>query len=493
MSKPSSTADESCNSRSSSISSWIQRLPAAPSGFEDSQSSITVPTLGKKKAERSPTHKKRPLAEISGNAMNTSPYNLRKRKNASSPLPNQPISVKRRQVQLIRDEGEEEEEDNEPTPRGPLRSSNLLHVQSTDSSSEAEVVPEDSQSNQPSEGKSEANSMAQSSAASSDMGHMLLLDIKVNLVVFEEPGVEIANDMKALYKDMKSIPKRRCIIPYEVKKVGLESRYMDEDDEDCFMSEADSKKTVPADILESEDFLTPLQIWSTATAVLRAAKECERARLPEPAWNERVHSRLLELALQGSNRSKGIWYHNITTARISDSTLLPALNGMRIRSKMADYALIIEPSPAMQNAIMEKLRSTNRVSINQTKALYTRFDPLGVNIETKRPHSQEDKGFVQIITWVSAQFENYKRLCGDEVYNRSLPIIFTQGHVWKLMIARRRAPDEVYIVMGLTLGSTENILGLYQVMRAIDRLAQWVIEDFKPWFEQKFLGMTETE
>ena len=105
MSKPLSTANESCNSQSSFISSWIQQLPTVPSSFEDVHNSITVLRFGKNKVERSPTHKKRPLAEISGNAMNTTSYNLRKRKNASSPLSNQPDSVKRRQMQLIRDEG----------------------------------------------------------------------------------------------------------------------------------------------------------------------------------------------------------------------------------------------------------------------------------------------------------------------------------------------------------------------------------------------------
>jgi len=52
-----------------------------------------------------------------------------------------------------------------------------------------------------------------------------------------------------------------------------------------------------------------------------------------------VHSSLLNLALRGKWRSKGIWYRDVTTARIRDKSLLD----INQQSKMVDYTLVIEP------------------------------------------------------------------------------------------------------------------------------------------------------
>lgn len=118
------------------------------------------------------------------------------------------------------------------------------------------------------------------------------------------------------------------------------------------------------------------------------ASRCEERRLPEPSWNEYVHSTILSLVLRGYWMSKGIEFYNITTARIYDPWLPPQVNNITMESKMVDYALVIEPGVEMGLRIKKKRLAETKpsklpASINHTAAEFMRFNPIGIN----RTHS----------------------------------------------------------------------------------------------------------
>jgi hypothetical protein len=193
-------------------------------------------------------------------------------------------------------------------------------------------------------------------------------------------------------------------------------------------------------------------LWRQVLDLFESARECRTKHLPEASWNAEVHSRLLRASLSGNWRSSGIWYRDITTAKIADPSLLPTAyagaSSLTMQSKMVDYALIIDPSAALGERIAATLRKEGRSSINQTSAEHVRFAPIGVSFETKRAAVDEDEGYVQLGTWVVAHFARLRQLVrnrdraahggigGDgEVQLPVLPLVIIQGHDWKMMVA----------------------------------------------------------
>lgn len=118
-----------------------------------------------------------------------------------------------------------------------------------------------------------------------------------------------------------------------------------------------------------------------------AALDSRNRALAEPGWNSKVHSSLLNLVLRGECRSKGIWYRDMTTARIRDKSLLD----LNQQSKMVDYALVIEPDFETEGRLQDMMVAIGMTSLNHIDSEYLRFVPISVSIETKRAAIDEDK------------------------------------------------------------------------------------------------------
>ena len=69
----------------------------------------------------------------------------------------------------------------------------------------------------------------------------------------------------------------------------------------------------------------------------------------------------------------------------------------------------------------------------------------------------------------------------------TLPIIFTQGHDWWLMLAYMQADDQVIILGNEPLGSSQSVLGIYSILAAVQRLARGIRQDFNIWFDRAIL------
>jgi hypothetical protein len=46
---------------------------------------------------------------------------------------------------------------------------------------------------------------------------------------------------------------------------------------------------------------------------------------------------------------------------------------------------------------------------------------------------------------------------------------------------------KVIILRDLRLGSTDTVLGIYQLVESVRRLAKWVEEEYRPWLEKEAL------
>lgn len=154
---------------------------------------------------------------------------------------------------------------------------------------------------------------------------------------------------------------------------------------------------------------------------------------------------------------------------------------------MVDYSLVIELDLETEGGLQDMMLAKAITSINQVESEYQCFIPIGVIIETKRAAIDEDNAEVQVCTWIKAQFAKLKQLAPNAADIPVLPIIIAQGHDWKFMLADMAASDQVIIHRDVFLGATNTIIGIYQLLNVVRRLARWVYEDYEPWFMNEVL------
>jgi len=206
--------------------------------------------------------------------------------------------------------------------------------------------------------------------------------------------------------------------------------------------------------------------------------------MPESCWNNEVHSRLLNLALRGHWESKGIYYRTISAASISNKDLSPAIAASPLykQKNMVDFALMMNPTKEAFESQKRRLNPDDLPYMNHTTAERVRFTPIAVSIETKCAAINEDTTTVQLGTWIYSHFAYLTKLTGGRHKLPALHLV-AQGHEWKFLMAERQAV-RVLILKDLVCGSTNTIVSIFQVISAIKRLARWIDEDFRPWFEE---------
>lgn len=261
-----------------------------------------------------------------------------------------------------------------------------------------------------------------------------------------------------------------------------------------------AKKECVEDTTDVEGSLGYEKMWERLSWVMGEAARCNAERMSEASWNEMVHAPVLSLALRGHWKSRGIYYCNMTTARISNKSLIPKVVSKSMGSKMVDYAMVIRPDSNMSQRIRHKLLSDNTLSINQTEAEYVRYHPITINIETKRAAIEEDKAYVQQGIWNIAQFSHLERLMKDDAPFPILPLLMIQGHEWKMLIAEIFKTDDnttagrkMTFAGHVRIGATDSVVGIYQIISSLRVLARWIDEWYRPWFEAYVLDNPPVE
>ncbi len=191
--------------------------------------------------------------------------------------------------------------------------------------------------------------------------------------------------------------------------------------------------------------------------ILYCARRCETDKASEAHWNSHVHNQVLQAALWHTRAS--VCWVNCTTAKIEPERLLLRLvDNSTILPKMVDFALSVEPTPAMTKGIHK--RKTESASqpwyINHTAYGPLRRGPIGVSIETKRTGEEFSETLVKLQIWCAAQFARMEEMVAERDFLRTtgvlgdlgtvldstalfLPAIIVQGHDWSFVAAVRDA------------------------------------------------------
>ncbi|KAL9036140.1 MAG: hypothetical protein Q9214_006267 [Letrouitia sp. 1 TL-2023] len=367
-------------------------------------------------------------------------------------------------------------DDPEKTPRPGLRT-NIPNL----SSSASKISPPSPSTRSRSSSLSKGSIQSRNTSPDKQMQQLKRSNILPIIVQLGEPSFDIPESLQSLCNDMAGISRGFNVVPEEVRKIIIEAAPT-ENFQGTFRKALDQK----ARAIEARG---PLERWLGIQDAYEQAKDCWTGGAPESTWNAEVHSRLFFLALHGHYRARGVWYANIIPCQIADPTLLPNIGGISLASKMVDFALVVEPSRHMRQQMGLFLDTRGMSSVNQTDASFTETKPYACYIETKPSGEGEKKAGVQLVTFLAAHYEKLKRLSGKEGTDLpAMPVLTTQGHTWSLMMVGMNNRMQLYLMGTKELGKTSEYLGIYQILAAIQRVAEWVSTDYMNWFAKNIWG-----
>ncbi|KAI2481043.1 hypothetical protein Ptr902_08069 [Pyrenophora tritici-repentis] len=225
------------------------------------------------------------------------------------------------------------------------------------------------------------------------------------------------------------------------------------------------------------------------------ATECESNEHSEASWNGRVHTYLLDLALYNDVFKGKVGFLDCSKARIEPDSLLPKdYTGLSIESKMVDFAVYLDPEDTTYDALRQLTARDPFTTASWNHTCYPPLQkrPLAMSIETKLTGRDWDTAKIQMSIWVTAQLNKLEQLVAQDGGGLPglpfLPVIVTQGHEW-YFLAATRSKRETVLWEKVLLGSTQNVLGVYQIIAALQVLGQWCEEVYRPWFRAHVIGV----
>jgi len=127
-------------------------------------------------------------------------------------------------------------------------------------------------------------------------------------------------------------------------------------------------------------------------------------------------------------------------------------------------------------------------SINHTDFAPLRRRPIALSIESKTTGHQLLEAEVQVGVWLAAQWRMLESLSQDRTAAMPpfLPAIIIQGHDWHF-VSTTRSGECTTLWAKQTFGSSETVLGIYQVVCVLRYLGQWAAQHYWPSFRQCIL------
>ena len=210
---------------------------------------------------------------------------------------------------------------------------------------------------------------------------------------------------------------------------------------------------------------------------------CNSEQVSEPTWNARVHSPLLELALETfflapasamqqesqsqptppparSRRGDNpVSFWDVTVATIEKRYIPQHTSGSNLEAKMVDFCMTLS-SPAVQRGARAMLSREGREarSVNHTAYAPVCLRPIGVSIETKTPDGSVDEGKAQLSVWAAAYLLRVQSAIQTTAAMTTsqdrrapvaptdippLPMLLVSGSVWQLHFTIDRSEDIV--------------------------------------------------
>jgi len=151
---------------------------------------------------------------------------------------------------------------------------------------------------------------------------------------------------------------------------------------------------------------------------------------------------------------------------------------------------LLIPSDPTKDKIVELLKPRPREeqSINQTLTVKQR--PIAISIKTELPFCGDESTDIKLSIWVGAGIEKLKGMLDGKADNAcasrskipAMPALSMHGHdLYMVVLETQETRNVMYGKM--RLGGTDTILGVFQIIAAIDILVEWAHNEYREWFE----------
>lgn len=486
------TAFDIC-SQSGSVESWLAEQPKDPEDYE--------PPLSGNTKRLSPRRgigcrKRRCLSEIEPNTVLMDPPKKRQqaspRKRKTKDAATQPSSLalqsRTRSIPdqaVFEDNAQENEQENEETPRASRKTLSLKGPPKLDP---PDVSDEERSSQHDDRSTSNANTTSTSRKRSPSPRktrfNMTLAEVKVIPVAIGSGDATFPAEVQQLYDELDELQTQQGLLPPSIRD---RARHHLVRDRSLYYREESAS-------IEGESAAGQVRDWEDILDIRDAAGECAMEDAPESSWNMDVNFPLLRTALRGHWKAQEIWYKDLTTSRIYDKDLLPKVPGVNPKSKMVDLGIVVKPRRLgpLWNKVAGKCSNLPYNTVNQTDATHVCQSPIAISGEVKRAGGDEIESLVQLGTWVTAHYNHLQILlksAKSAAKLPALPLLQIIGDRWRLIIAEMKPEDgQIILHSNIELGSTNNILGIYQIIASIRLLAKWMSEQYRPWWVRSILG-----
>ncbi|KAI1037758.1 hypothetical protein LB503_009475 [Fusarium chuoi] len=367
--------------------------------------------------------------------------------------------------------------DEQPTTPAPkkrkLGIAHMLLVQAEQLDDEASVDESNDETprQQPSRSATDTSSQRGSSyqgtsisKQSSPTKHLSALSVQPYGLVQKSLNVSDSNvpeSLKELYQDMKNISDGHGAIPkyleQEISELpparGSFTPGMYDKDEKRYPSA--SHRNIPL---------------SDVILLVTEAIRCSDSSFDEHAWNGLVHLPLLNAVFHGSNSRPPQLdgFAPCTSASILTQYKIKSASGKKV-----NYVCYINPEndpaqPKFTSTINTIRASLEDASINHTD--YIPDCPISFSIETKRGDESGKKAALQM---------------GHLPF---IPGVIVQGHEWKFVASVFVDRKTILWTTSRGFGSTEELPSTFRVIAGVQRLRNWALEVFWPWYKQYLLS-----
>ncbi|PFH55865.1 hypothetical protein XA68_17484 [Ophiocordyceps unilateralis] len=268
----------------------------------------------------------------------------------------------------------------------------------------------------------------------------------------------------------------------------------------------------------ARDEAGPAPSPSSVIDLLDAAFECQENLHAEASWNIEVHSEVLRLALRPPGQPQ--FGHLINFMPCSTASIINEYLPTFSTSKNIDFCVYMDPchrDPKIQHAIDILRGNLSYGVINYTNYLPLRVRPIAFNIETKKIGEGWDSAALRLGVWQAAHWNMLHYLedlaapfsvqnstsatwaiksGGESTTTTSrepaqlldfLPGIVVQGHDWYVVIARREK-SQAMVWTKMAIGATNSVMGIYQVVHAIQALRKWALDTYWPRLRRTLLA-----
>ncbi|KAF2972605.1 hypothetical protein GQX73_g1037 [Xylaria multiplex] len=145
---------------------------------------------------------------------------------------------------------------------------------------------------------------------------------------------------------------------------------------------------------------------------------------------------------------------------------------------MVDYCIFVEPGPD-EAAKIDELRE-RWGCINPTDYNPLRRRPIVLSAESRKSGEGFRNAQLQLSVWQAAQWNFLLDILAREYGETQvqaaipfLPALIIQGHDW-YFTASTRFNNETILWTKQPIGTTESILGIFQILHALRHIATWI-------------------